>query len=289
MTHREPITPSNPVVYANGRWVKQAEATVPFMDSGFWYGDGLFETLLVSRGRLFRPHMHLDRMQEGMQILGISFPFPREEVIALMEEIAARNGLQETSVRLMVTRGTVVGAPSDYKGATNLYIGLRYTQPQPKFPVKVAFVDEADYPIARRHPAIKSMTYLWNMLAIRDVARQGAFEPVFINRDGLITECAVRNIFFIQGNTLRTPDLTLGILPGVTRDLILELAPSLGLQVDTAPIDRAAADASDEAFIASTGIGIYPVTWDGFQDSDYATTYALREAAEATVQAEVAP
>ena len=289
MTQRKPVTPSNPVVYADGHWVKQSEATVPFMDSGFWYGDGLFETLLVSRGRLFRPHRHLERMHEGMQTLGISFPLPKEEVIALMEEIAARNGLQETTVRLMVTRGTLAGAPSDYAGDANLYIGLRYTQPRPEFPVRVVFADEADYPIARRYPAIKSMTYLWNMLAIRDAARQGAFEPVFINRDGLITECAVRNIFFIQGNTLRTPDLTLGILPGVTRDLILELAPSLGLDIDTAPIDRAAADAMDEAFIASTGIGIYPVAWDGYRHSDYAITYALRDAVETKVLAEVAP
>lgn len=258
------------------------------MDSGFWYGDGLFETLLVSGGRLFRPRKHLARIQEGMAVLQIEFPVPEDRVIALMEEMIDRNDLTESTLRLMVTRGTLPGSPAEYDGPANLYIGLRFTQPEPAFPVKVTFVNEADYPIARRSPAIKSMTYLWNMLAIKNVARQGAFEPVFVNRDGLITECAVRNIFFIQGSTIRTPDTSLGILAGVTRDLVLELAPSLGLAVDQSPITAADANGMDEAFIASTGIGIYPVTWDGFDARDYEVTNRIRAAVEARVAAEVA-
>lgn len=288
MSDRTPLNPDDPIVYSCGSWMPQSEATVPFMDSGFWYGDGLFETLLVSTGKLFRPHKHLDRMREGMATLEIEFPVSEVELIGLMEEMVRRNQLTESTLRLMLTRGTLPGAPFTFSGPANLFIGLRYTQPEPPFPVKVIFASESDYPIARRSPAIKSMTYLWNMLAIRDANRQDAFEPVFINGEGVITECAVRNIFFIDGDILRTPDLSLGILPGVTRDLVLELAPALGLSINTAPITREAANDMDEAFIASTGIGIYPVTWEGYGPRDYPRASAIRDAVERQVRIELA-
>ena len=283
---RQPASPADPLVYCNGTWTAQSQATVPFMDSGFWYGDGLFETILVTNGRIFRPYKHVERMRTGMDVLQIDFPVPDKEVVRLMEEAVERNGLREALIRLMCTRGTLPGAPWTYTGPANLYIGFRYIDSPPPLPVKVKFVTEADYPIARMVPALKSMTYLGNMLAIRDAVAQGAFEPVFVNRDGVITECSVRNIFFIKGNTLRTPDTSLGILPGVTRDLILELAAGLDLTVDTAAILATDADAMDEAFISSTGIGVYPVTWEGFHTTEYPIAYRVQAAVERKVQLE---
>lgn len=281
-----PLAPEDPIIYCNGAWVRQSEATVPFMDSGFWYGDGLFETLLVANGKIFRSRKHLERMQTGMRILKIEFPVPDDEVVRLMEETVERNGLGETLLRLMCTRGTLSGAPWKFTGPANLFIGFRYAGALPPLPVKVTFVNEDDYPIARMVPALKSMTYLGNMLAIRDVVAAGAFEPVFVNRDGVVTECAVRNVFFIKGDTLHTPDTSLGILPGVTRDLILELAADMGLAVDMAPILATDIDKMDEAFISSTGIGILPVTWEGFQPTDYPLTSRLKAAVEQQVRQE---
>ncbi len=286
MTTRKPTTPSDPIVYINGAWEHQNKATVPFMDSGFWYGDGLFETLMVNNGNIFRTDKHLARMHEGMKILKIDFPFPDTEVVALLDELIRRNNLDRALLRLMCTRGTVLGAPYRYEGPSNLYIGLRYTDPDPHFPVKLHFVEQWDYPVGRMVPALKSMTYMGNMLAIRDAHDHGAYEPVFINHDGLITECAVRNIFFVKNNILRTPDISLGILPGVTRNQIIELAGEMGIEVDVSPIKASEVNDMDEAFITSTGIGIYPATWDGYHDSDYAVTNRLKEAAEAQFQKE---
>ena len=278
--------PGDPVVYVNGTWVRQSEAVVPFMDSGFWFGDGLFETLRVANGRLFRPYKHLERMREGMKILRLDFPVPDDKVIDLMQELIARNKLQNTLVRLMCTRGTLDDAPWKYSGPSNLYIGIRYSQPKPPFPVKIKFLQEEDYPLGRMVPAIKSMTYLPNMLATRDAAADGAFEPVFVNRDGLVTEGATRNIFFVKDLTLHTPDTSMGILPGVTRDLIIELTSELGLTLDQSPIPFNQVNTMDEAFISGTGVGVYPVTWDGYAPSDYAVALRLRERVEAQVQAE---
>ncbi|MEE9464540.1 MAG: aminotransferase class IV, partial [Candidatus Neomarinimicrobiota bacterium] len=108
---RHPVSLTDPLVYCNGTWIAKSQATVPFMDSGFWYGDGLFETLLVSNGKIFRPYKHLERMRGGMEILKIDFPVPDKEVVRLMEETVERNGLRETLLRLMCTRGTLPGAP----------------------------------------------------------------------------------------------------------------------------------------------------------------------------------
>ncbi len=285
-TTRYPLAPENPIIYCHGAWVRQSEATVPFMDSGFWYGDGLFETLLVANSRIFRPRKHLERMHAGMRVLKIDFPVPDDEVVRLMEETVERNGLGETLLRLMCTRGTLSGAPWKFTGPANLFIGFRYTGTPPPSPAKVKFVAEEDYPIARMVPALKSMTYLGNMLAIRDVVAEGGYEPVFVNRDGVVTECAVRNVFFIKGKTLHTPDISLGILPGVTRDLILELAADMGLAVDMAPIPATDVNKMDEAFISSTGIGILPVTWEGFHPTDYPFTNRLKAAVEQQVQQE---
>jgi len=287
MMHRiKPEALKDPVIYSNGAWLRQSEATVPFMDSGFWYGDGLFETFLVENGHIFRPRKHLERMHAGMGVLQIGFPMSDDEVIALMEESIKRNQLNTALLRLMCTRGTVRGAPYDYKGDANLYLGLRYVDVQPSLPVKVAFLPEKDYPIGRMVPALKSMTYLPNILAIRDAHNQGCFEPVFVNRDGLVTECAIRNVFFIRGNTLRTPDVSLGILPGVTRDLVMELGNGMGLDIDTVPIHIDQVNDMDEGFISSTGIGIYSATWDGAPPSDYPITTKLQEAVERQVRIE---
>ncbi|UCD38968.1 MAG: aminotransferase class IV [Fidelibacterota bacterium] len=286
MSSPHQLSLDNPIVYVNGQWVRQSEAFVPFMDSGFWYGDGLFETLRVANGNIFRAHKHLDRMREGMKILRIDFPVSDEKVVELMQELVVRNDLERTLIRLMCTRGTIAGAPWTHTGPSNLYIGLRYTQPEPTFPVKVKFVKEENYPLGRMVPAIKSMTYLPNMLATRDVVEAGAFEPVFVNRDGLVTECATRNIFFLKEETLHTLDLGLGILPGVTRDLILTLAEDMGLSVDTSAIRADEVNEMDEAFISSTGIGVYPCTWDGYSSSEYPIALQLRKAVEDRVQAE---
>ena len=286
MPERSTSTIADPVIYINGEWVRRSEAVVPFMDSGFWYGDGLFETLLVANGNIFRPFKHLARMREGMKILRIDFPLPDDRVVELMQELVARNSLQRSLIRLMCTRGTLEGAPWEYSGPTNLYIGTRYANPEPEFPVKIMFVNEADYPLGRMVPAIKSMTYLPNMLAIRDAVAEGAFEPVFVNRDGLVTEAATRNIFFVKNSTLYTPDTSLGILPGVTRDLIMELTDEMSLGLDVSPIPFDQINSMDEAFISSTGIGAYPVTWEGCAFTDYPISLRLRERIEAQVQLE---
>jgi branched-subunit amino acid aminotransferase/4-amino-4-deoxychorismate lyase len=115
------------------------------------------------------------------------------------------------------------------------------------------------------------------MLAKKDAEKAGAFEPVFYNRDKIITECAIRNIFFIKGKTLITPGLDLGVLPGVIRDTIMEIAPLIGLSVAEELIPFDSINEMDEAFISSTGIGMLPCYWDGWNSKFKLTTLLKKQ------------
>ena len=123
-----------------------------------------------------------------------------------------------------------------------------------------------------------------NMLAKKDAEKDGAFEPVFYNKNGLVTECAIRNIFFIPGNLLLTPDTKLGVLPGVMRDTIISIANELHLTVKEKNIPIDSINEMDEAFISSTGIGLLPCSWNGWQ-SDFIITSKLKKRIDGLINA----
>ena len=176
----------------------------------------------------------------------------------------------------MITRGEVEGAPWRYEGPAGLYITIRKLTEQPQSPVKIVYYPEEKYPIIRFNPAIKSLNYIGNMLAKKDADNDNAFEPVFYNGEGFITECAIRNIFFILDEQLLTPSLKLGVLPGVMRDTILTIVKELNLSVKETNIPFESINEMDEAFISSTGIGLLPCSWDGWK-SDYTITLKIKK------------
>ena len=182
----------------------------------------------------------------------------------------------------MITRGEISGTPWNYTGNPNVYITIRPFTTKPIEPVKVLFYSEKQYPIIRFNPAIKSLNYIGNMLAKKDAEKAGAFEPVFYNRENIITECAIRNIFFIKEKTLITPGLDLCVLPGVMRDTIMELAPQIGLSVveDSIPFDSM--NEMEEAFISSTGIGLLSCYWEGWK-SKFTMTNLLKKRLDAII------
>ena len=108
------------------------------------------------------------------------------------------------------------------------------------------------------------MNYIGNMMAKKDAESQGAYEPIFYNNDGIITECAIRNVFYIKNGILLTPSLDLGVLPGVMRSTIINIVTEMGIKVKEAYIRFDTINEMDEAFISSTGIGLLPCYWEGW-------------------------
>ncbi len=263
------------LIYADGSWVDASEAVVPFNDQGFLYGDSLFETIRINQGNPFRLEKHLERMHSGMDTIHMEGESLLKDIPHILETFIARNDVDNALTRIIITRGVSRGSPWSTLSTPSLYLSARPINEVGEWPVKVVFLEEKNYPILRFHPAIKSGNYLGNMLAKKDAEDAGAFEPVFVNRDGYVTECAIRNIFFIKDDFLLTPALELGVLPGVIRDTIMELAKRRGLKVRETLIIQDDVQEMDEAFISSTGVGVLPVTWEGFT-STYQHSKKLR-------------
>ena len=262
--------------FVNGDWQPASKSTVSLYDAGFLLGDGLFETIRFQNGRLFQPEKHLKRLHSGLNIIQIKLDKSNTELISCLEEMVLRNDVRSGLLRLMITRGKIEGTPWNFTGIPNVYISIRPLTEVPKEPVKVVFYPEGKYPIIRFNPAIKSLNYIGNMLAKKNAEKEGAFEPVFFNRDGNVTECAIRNIFFIQDKTLMTPGIDLGVLPGVMRETIIEIALELDLIVSEKIIPFNSINDMDEAFISSIGIGLLPCYWEGW-NSEFPITYLLKE------------
>jgi len=269
----------------NGTWQTTSDSTVPVYDAGFLLGDGLFETIRFDSRKLFYPEKHLERLFSGLEFIRIKLDKSNAEIIILLEEIIQRNKIQSGLLRLMVTRGEVEGPPWKYEGSAGIYITIRPLTAEPGYPVKVVFYPEEKYPIIRFNPAIKSLNYIGNMLAKNDAEKEGAFEPVFYNVDGYITECAIRNIFFIQDGALLTPSTNLGVLPGIMREAIISITNELNLTVKKTNISIESINNMDEAFISSTGIGLLPCFWNGWQ-SDFSVTSKLKKLLETLIDCE---
>ena len=262
--------------YMNGTWKKASKSSVPLNDTGFLLGDGLFETIRFQNRKLFRLDKHLDRLHASLHNIHIRLESTDAKIQELLDNIIRKNNLHSGLLRLMVTRGNVEGPPWQYAGPASIYISIRPLSSEPNLPVKVIFYSEIEYPIIRYTPAIKSLNYIGNMLAKKDADDAGSFEPVFYNGEGFITECAIRNIFFIEDKQLLTPSLELGVLPGVMRKIIISIAKKMNLTATEEKIPIESINAMDEAFISSTGIGLLPCSWDGWK-SDYTITLKIKK------------
>jgi len=266
----------NYINYINGTWEDENNSSVPIYDGGFLLGDGLFETIRFDNKNIFSVKKHLNRLYEGLSLIRIKLNIKENEIISLLEKIVKKNSIQSGLLRLMITRGKIEGAPWKYMGPPGIYITIRPFTNEPNLPVKIIYYNEKKYPIIRFTPAIKSLNYIGNMLAKKDAEKEKAYEPVFYNHNGFITECAIRNIFYISNNKLLTPSTSLGVLPGVMRDTIISISKNIGLTVEETNIPIKSINKMDEAFISSTGIGLLPCTWDGW-NSKFKKTYELKK------------
>jgi len=261
--------------YINNQFIKSDKAIVPFSDGGFLYGDGLFETMRFDKRNIFSITEHLDRLFQGLEIVNLEINSSKEDLEKLLYQVIEKNNLESGIIRLMITRGNT----DQQLGSINtsaLFISIKQFYEIPKPPVKVVYLDETKFPIIRFSPAIKSMNYIGNMLAKKESSNLGAFEPVFYNKNQIITECAIRNIFYIKDNILLTPPTSLGILPGVMRDQIIQISHAIGIHVKEKEISYKDINNMDEAFISSTGIGMIECFWDNWE-SNYVLTKQIKK------------
>ena len=261
--------------YIDGKFISSKKANIPFNDAGFLYGYGLFETMRFENRKIFSIENHLNRLTKGLIIIGIKIDKNKLELENLLNEVININNLDSGIIRLMITKGN-----SDYSkekiSTPRFFISIKPFYTIPIGPVKIIYFKESNYPIIRFTPAIKSMNYIGNMLSKKDCEKKGGYEPAFYNNNNIITECAIRNIFYFKGNVLVTPSLDLGILSGVMRETIIDIAKDLNFKVMESHIDYKTINDMDEAFISSTGIGLLSCYWDGWT-STYNNTMIIKK------------
>ena len=256
------------VVYVNGRITSAAEAAVPVFDHGFLYGEGVYETLRTYTRVpfLFEPHMARLRRSAGMIALTVPMTDDqlRDEVGKATAAYTGGAG-DELYIRMLLTRG--VGDLSYNLTATPTPTLVIIVKALPVFParcyrdgIRVALVDVRRNPSNALNPLIKSNNLLNNALAMQEAYRRGADEALMQNQAGHIVECSQSNFFVVRARQLLTPPLTEGLLPGITRQVVIDIARELGIATSEVAITPANVMAADEAFITGTTRELTPVT-----------------------------
>lgn len=265
----------------NGAIKKSSEALISVDDYGLMRGYGIFETIRFNKNKLININEHIDRLYKGLHTVKIeSKDIDRGNLINDISNIVKINNINSGLIKLVITKGT----PIDKNELTpNIYITIKEMYEIPKSPVKIIFFEESNYPIVRYTPSFKGVNYIGNMMALEDAKNNNAFECVFVDGNENITECSMRNIFFIKDNSLITPTLDLGILSGTTRNEIKGLAKTNNINCIDKIIHKNEVGGMDEAFICSSAIGILPCYWDGWK-SDYTITEKLQFLLEESLQ-----
>ena len=273
----------NKIYIINGEAVNSSEAKISVDDYGLMRGYAVFETIRFKNKKALGLNSHINRLLKSISFIKMdSDKIKRDHIVSDINRIIEINGWVDGLIKIIITKGLPKNNQKT-KLSPNIYMTIKEIYDIPREPVKVVFYNESKYPILRFNPAIKSINYLGNMMAIEDANRDGAFEVVFYNNDNLITECAMRNIFFIKDNNLITPKLDLGILPGTTRKMISSLSDNINLKYVEKEILIDNINLMDEAFICSSVVGVLPCLWDGWK-SDFKLTKRLQFLLEESLQ-----
>ena len=251
------------IVYLNGSLVPESQARLSPLDYGFLYGYGLFETMRAYSGHIFRLEKHLDRLHRSAKFLGIDLDSVPDLEKALYDTLRANN-LSDARIRLTVSGGEGNTIPDllARQAPTVLIVASSYS-PYPSQVYEQGFT--AIVSRIRRNTqtpvsAIKSLNYLDSLLARREAKLAGADEAILLNEQGFLAEASTSNIFLVSGDTLFTPSDDSGILPGITREAILEIACSSGMKTMVRKVALEDLHQADEAFVTNSLIEIMPLT-----------------------------
>lgn len=250
-------------VFLNGTYLPLKEARVSVMDRGLLFGDGIYEVIRAIDGSLFRMRPHLDRLENGLEALGVQLP---EETIQTIPEVAKtllkKNDLTdgEATVYLQITRGAALPRthtfPDPPVEPTLFLSATRFTPHDTLHEQGVDTITVPDVRWARCN--LKTVNLLPNTLARQRAVEAGVNSAIMI-RDGLITESPNANIFGVKGGVLYTYPLSSYILDGITRQLVLSLAERLSIPLKEVPIEEHALHTLDELFFSGTTTDIQPV------------------------------
>jgi len=251
-------------MYLQGKMVRCEEAQISPYDHGFLYGHSLFETMRVYKGKVFSLDKHLRRLEEGSMVLGWSEWFDAKALSSAVEQTIEKNKLQNASLRLTVSRGIGASRPEP-KTCSQVTVAVfaapyqslsKDTYEQGWNLATVSIRRNVTSPLCK----IKAGNYLDNILGKAEAQGKDANEALFLNTKGTIAEGTMCNVFFVKDGRLITPDINSGLLPGITRAIVLKLAAKAGIVIEERSVHPEELVGINEMFITSSLLEIMPVT-----------------------------
>ncbi|MEB2307803.1 MAG: branched-chain-amino-acid transaminase [Candidatus Brocadiaceae bacterium] len=251
-------------IYLNGKILPQEDAKISVFDHGLLYGDGVFEGIRAYNGKIFMLQQHMDRLYDSAKAIALKIPITKDEMAEAIKKTMAANNLTDSYIRLVVTRGVGKLGLDPNKCAVPQIIIITDTIELYSKALYERGLDIVTVTTIRNHfsaldPKIKTLNYLNNILAKLESIEAGAGEALMLNKDGYVAECAGDNIFILKDNILLTPPPSAGILIGITRNVVMELAVKIGIQVKECLMTRYDVYIADECFLTGTAAEIIPV------------------------------
>ncbi|MEO0531749.1 MAG: branched-chain-amino-acid transaminase [Planctomycetota bacterium] len=281
-------------VWINGKLVPREQATVSVFDHGLLYGDGVFEGMRVYGGKVFRLQEHLVRLDESARAICLQMPMSIEAIAKATDETVAANEITDGYIRLVLTRGagTLGLDPNRCSDPQLIIIADEITlYPEEYYENGLRIITSS---VIRNHPAawsprIKSLNYLNNIMAKIEGLQAGCVEALMLNHKGEVAECTGDNIFLVKDGKLFTPPLDAGILGGVTRHVVLELAAEANIATCEQSLTKHDVYVADECFLTGSAAEVIPVVEVDSRKigpgKPGPVTAKLREAFHATVRA----
>jgi branched-chain amino acid aminotransferase len=252
-------------VFVNGTIRDAGSAVIPVFDHGFLYGEGVYETLRTYGGRPSLFDRHMRRLRRSAELMTLPLPWTDAHLLDQVNAtMAAHGGTGERYIRMLVTRGVgeLTYDPAACPAPSLVVIVKAFPEPAEQSfrdGIGIALVHvRRNHPDAL-NPRIKSNNLLNNALAMQEALRRGAAEALMLNQAGHVTECSQSNFFIVRNGALVTAPLEAGLLPGVTRECVLELAPRLGVPAREEAFGPEAIAGAAEAFVTSTTREVMPV------------------------------
>jgi branched-chain amino acid aminotransferase len=252
------------IIFMNDRLVPEDEARVSVFDHGLLYGDGVFEGLRSYSGKVFRLDAHLDRLWASARAICLEIPLSKAAVAKAVNETLAANKLSDGYVRLVVTRGAGSLGLDPNRTQNPQVIVIADTislYPREFYEQGLKIVTAATQRVqsAALSPRIKSLNYLNNIMAKLEGLRAGCVEALMLNHKGEVAECTGDNVFVVRAGILLTPPPDAGILEGITRNAVMELARAAGIDCREATLTRHDLYTADECFLTGTAAEVIPV------------------------------
>jgi branched-chain amino acid aminotransferase len=252
------------IIFMNDRLVPEDEARVSVFDHGLLYGDGVFEGLRSYSGRVFRLDAHIDRLWASARAICLEIPMTKEAVAKAVIDTLAANKLTDGYIRLVVTRGAgSLGLdPNRTKNPQVIVIADTISLYPAEFyskGLKIVTAATQRVQSAALSPRIKSLNYLNNIMAKLEGLRAGCVEALMLNHKGEVAECTGDNVFVVRSGKLLTPPPDAGILEGITRNAVIELAHAAGIDCREATLTRHDLYTADECFLTGTAAEVIPV------------------------------